>query len=487
MISKYSWMALAAVIVAGLTTGCVDRDAQQKGKETQKVVSDPAIAVSVEPAQRRDVPSVLGLTGALTTSGDVQVSAKASGRIQAVYVREGDQVRPGELIARLEGMEAEARLSQAAASAAGSKANLDSALTDAKAAPLRTAAAVRSAESRLATAKEQLRRWQNGSRPAELQQAKTNVTRAKSDLDFAQKQLDRTKRLYDQGAIALTDLEAAQNRRDNAAAAHQNAIEQLGLVQVPARSEDIVMAEQAIRIAEEDVKTAKANKQLDPQALQRIDVARANYRSALDQVRLAQQSVADLRITAPTSGRITGAPLQSGTVVSPGLGIARIINLSGVYYDAEVGEADVAKVKEGQPVRVKVDALPDLVLNGHVNSVETIGSSVGRLFKVRVDLDEKPGTLKAGMFARGEAVLGVDQGAVTVPSNAIVSDGVKSYVYVLGLSNKVKKVPVTVKASTGTDSAVSGISAGDKVVVQGQSTVVDGALVKTQDAPRVGA
>ncbi|MES1227982.1 MAG: efflux RND transporter periplasmic adaptor subunit [Armatimonadota bacterium] len=480
-------MALMAVLVVGLTTGCVDREAQKQGEQTQKVVSDPSIAVTTEPAKSMDVPAVLGLTGALKTSGDVQVSAKASGRIEAVYVKEGDQVRAGELIARLEGMEAQSRLSQAQASAAASKSQLDSAMTDAKSAPLKSAAAVRGAESRLAVAKDQLQRWQSGSHPAELQQAKNNLNRAKSDLDYAQKQLERTQRLFDQGAIALTDLEAAQNRKDNAATAYENAKEQLRLAQVPARTEDIAMAKQAIQQAEEDVKTAKANKQLDPQFQQRIDVARANYRSALDQVRLAMQSVTDLRILAPTSGRVTGSPLQRGTVVSPGLAIARVVNLEGVYYDAEVGEADVAKVHEGQPVSIKIDALPDVSLNGHIRSVETIASSVGRLFSVRVDFDQKPGVLKAGMFAHGEVVLGVDHNAVTVPSNALVTEGDKVYVYTVPSNNKAKKVAVTVTGTANGASAVRGIGSGDMVVIRGQNLLVDGALVKPQEAAKAGA
>ena len=486
MITKIGWTALAVVIAASFTAGCVDRQAQEQGKATQKVVMDTAIAVSVESAQRRDVPIQLDLTGTLKTSGDVQVSAKASGRISAIYVHEGDTVQRGQLIARLEGMEAESRLSQAEASAAASKAQLDSALTDAKAAPLRTSAAVRAAQFRVAAANDQLNKLRNGGRSAERIQAQTNVTRAKSDLDYADKQLARTKGLYEQGALALTDLEAAQNRRDQAAAAYQNTVQQLSLTVDSARPEDISAAQAQVRQAEEDLKTAQANKALDPQFQQRIDVARANYRSSLDQVRLASQAITDLRVTSPTSGKVTGSPLQSGTVVSPGLAIARIVNLEGVYYDAEVGESNVAKIKEGQPVKVKVEALPNLVLNGHVQGVESIGSSVGRLFNARVELDEKPSGLKAGMFARGQAELGVDVGAVTVSSSALLAEGDKTFVFVAGTDNKAHKKQVMVKSTLGTSSAVTGISAGDQIVIHGQSSLVEGAVVKVQTTPAAG-
>lgn len=482
MISRIGWFAaLAAVLLA--STGCVDRKAQEQGKETLKVVSDPAIAVAVAVATTRDVPDILSLTGALKTSGDVQVSAKASGRIESVLVRDGDDVRAGQLIARLEGVEAQARLSQAQASAAASKSQLDTAETEAKSAPTRTTATVRAAQARVASAQEQLARLRNGSRSAERAQARNNVDRAKSDLDYAQTQFDRAQRLFDQGASSKSDLELAQNRRDQAKTAYQNAIEQFSLIQDSARPEDIAVAEQAIRQAQEDLRTAQANKQLDPQFQQRVDVARANYRSSLDQVRLAQQAVADLRVTAPTSGRITGTPLQPGTVVSPGLGIARIVNLGGVYYNAEVSEANVAKVHQGQPVTVKLDALPGVTIQGHVTSVETVASSVGRLYNVRVDLDQKPAQLRSGMFAQGEALIGNNPGAVVVPSNSLVVEADKSFVYVVQANNKVKKTPVKVIGTVDGQSAVSGINSGDKVVLKGQNLLAEGTLVKIQDKP----
>jgi len=481
--TRFGWFAaLAAVLLA--STGCVDRKAQEQSKETLKVVSDPAIAVTVGNATTRDVPYILNLTGALKTSGDVQVAAKASGRIQAVFVKEGDQVRAGQLIARLEGMEAQARLSQAQASAAASRAQLDSSETEAKSAPSRTTAAVRAAQARVASAQEQLARLKNGSRTAERSQAKNNVDRAKNDLDYAQTQLDRTQRLFDQGASSKSDLELAQNRRDQARTAYQNAVEQFSLIQDSARPEDIAVAEQAIRQAQEDLRTTQANKQLDPQFQQRVDVARANLRSALDQVRLAQQAVDDLRVVAPTSGRVTGSPLQAGTVVSPGQAISRIVNLGGVYYNAEVSESNVAKVREGQSVKVKIDALPNLSLDGHVTSVESVASTVGRLYSVRIDLDQKPVQLRSGMFAQGEALVGNNPGAVVVPSSAIVTEADKTFVFVVQSNSKVKKTPVTVTGTVDSVTAVTGVNSGDRVVVKGQNLLGDGTLVKVQDQPK---
>lgn len=476
---KLAGLVLVALVVTGLTTGCVDRKAQEQGRETQKVVTDPAVAVQVEAARLEAVPSVLNLTGALRSSNDVQVGSKAAGRIQSVWVREGDLVDRGQAVARLEGLEASARLSQAQAAAASAASQLDQALTDAKSAPQRSQAAVRAAEARLTSAKESLRRLNNGARTPERQQAKNNVARTQSDLDFAQRAVDRAQRLFDQGALAQTDLEAAQNRFENARVAHENSREQLSLTQDAARPEDLRIAEQQVRQAEEDLRSARANKQLDPTYQSRIEVARASHRSALDQVRLARQAVADLTIVAPTSGRVTGAPLQPGTVVSPGVAVARIVNLDGLYFDAEIGETDVAKVQEGHQVKVALDAIPNLSLDGHVRSVEAVASSVGRLYSVRIELDQKPARLRAGMFAYGEVTLEVDKGAVTVPSSCVVVEGDRRSVFVAA-SGKVKKLPVKVKTTVGTRSSVEGILPGDKVVTKGQSTLVDGSVVKVE-------
>jgi len=462
-----------ALLVSVSIIGCVDRAAQSKAKETQAIVTDPKIPVEVEEARRQDVPNVLELTGSISTDSDVEIGAKSPGRLVAVYVSEGDSVRSGQVIAQQESTEASARLRQASAQVDAARSQLDQAMTDAKVSPTKTSAAVRASEARLRQAQASLQKLINGSREEERRQAEASVRRAKSDLDTAEKALRRAENLVAQGALARADLEAAENRYQSALAAYQTALEQQNLVLSASRPEDIQQAREAVRAAEEQLRIDRANQQLDPLLKQRVDAARANLVSAQEQVVSARQVLADLTIRSSFTGRISGKPLPVGTYAGPGTVVARVIGGNGVYYEAQVTENQISQVRPGLPVTVTLDALPGITVQGQVGTTNPIASSVGRLFSVRVQLTERLDSLKPGMFARGAVLIGTNRDSVTVPNEAILRDGETAYLFIAeGSKAKRKVVKLGIRADGWTE--VSGVDAGDRVIVRGQSTLVDG-------------
>ncbi|MBX3111846.1 MAG: efflux RND transporter periplasmic adaptor subunit [Fimbriimonadaceae bacterium] len=471
---KFALPVLCALIALG---GCVDRAAQKQAKETAKIVTDPTTFVSVEPAKQEDVPEYLSLTGQITTSEDVTVGAKNAGRIVAVYVKDGDQVSAGQAIAVQETADARARLSQAQAGVNSARANLEQAKIDRATAPTRTSAAVRASQSRVAQARQQLAKLLNGAREEDRRTAEIAVDRAKSDLELADKNLARQRNLYKEGAVALTDVETAENKQANAMAAYKSALEQLRLARDASRPEDVAAARESLRQAEEQLKSDQATKQSDPVYEQRVQAAQANYQSALDALTLARQALADMTLHAPVSGRISGRPLQPGTYAGPGTAVAHVVGSGGAYFDAQVPEVDVSKIKPGQQVDVTVTAAGSAVFAGTVRSLDPLASSVGRVFSARIELADPANSLKPGMYASGRLLLGIDAGAVTVPTAAVLTDGPDAHVFVLD-GDKAKRVDVKLVRNIEARSVVTGLKAGDQVIVRGQSTLVDGAPVK---------
>ncbi len=458
-------------------TGCVDRGKQQQAKATEKIVTDPTTSVTVEPARQEDVPDYLTLTGQIVTSENVTVGAKNPGRIVAVYVRDGDAVSAGQAIAQQETTEAAARLRQAQAGVQSSKSQLDQALIDLKTAPTRSTAAVRGSEARLAQARQALAKLLNGAREEDRKSAQIAVDRTKSDLDLAKKELDRQRNLYKEGAVALTDVEQAENKRDNAMAAYQQALEQVKITNDQSRPEDVAAAREALRQAEAQLKSDQAAKETDPIYRQRVDAASANLQSAQDALTLARQALSDMTIKSPVSGRVSGRPLQAGSYAGPGTAVATVIGSGGAYFDAEIPEKEVSRIHEGQEVDVKVTAADSQTHRAVVRTVSPAASSVGRLFSARVEFDSRDTTVKPGMFASGQLLLGTDAGVITVPTAAVLTDGGDARVFLV-VGDKAKRASVKVVRSYGLRSIVTGLSPGDKVVTKGQSTLVDGAPVK---------
>ncbi|MBS1708903.1 MAG: efflux RND transporter periplasmic adaptor subunit [Armatimonadetes bacterium] len=465
--------------------GCVDRNAQKQAKETAKIVTDPTTFISVEPAKQEDVPEYLTLTGQITTTEDIQVGAKNAGRVVAVYVKDGDSVSAGQVVAMQETADAVARLSQARAAVDSARAQLEQAKIDRSVAPTRSTAAVKASQARVAQAQSALTKLLNGARAEDRRSAEIAVDRAKSDLELADKNLTRNRNLYKEGAVALTDVEQAENRQANALAAYRSALEQLRVSKDASRPEDIEAAREALRQAQEQLKSDEANKKTDPLYDQRVQAAQANYQSALDSQKLAQQALSDMTLRSPVSGRISGRPLQPGSFAGPGTAVAHVIGAGGAYFDAEIAEANVSRVQAGQQVDVTVDALGGNALKGTVRSVSPLASSVGRIFSARVELADPANSLRPGMYASGKLLLGVSSGAVTVSTAAIINDGDKAHVFVQQ-GDKAKRVEVKVLRPIGTSSIVTGVAPGDKVIVKGQSTLVDGSAVKVGTAPAAG-
>lgn len=473
--------------------GCVDRNAQAQAKRTEQIITDPVVVVTATTAQTRTIAETLEITGSVTTADDTQVSAKGAGKLVSVTVRDGDPVRPGQVIAQLETTQLQTQLRQALAQVAQARAGLSQAISNAAINPSRSAAGVRQAQAQLAAARQQLKsaeaqyaRVRNGARPEERRQAEANVAAAKQNLDTAQKNLNRVSRLVAEGALAASALDNAQNQYQSAASQYENALQALNIVQTGARSEDLLVAQaavgqarEAVRQAQEGVRVAEAQQRLDVTFNDQVAAAQAQVSAAQAQVQSIQTSIADATIRAPFGGRISGKPLQPGTVVSPGVPIARIVGGEGAYFEGQVPEVSVARITVGQQVQVTVDALPGQRYTGTVVAVSPQGESVGRLFRVRISLLGATESLKPGMFARGNVQLRVVPNAVVVPATAIVRRSNQDLVFI-AQGETAKRVNVRRGLQQGDLVQIDGVNPGDRVIVQGQSALEDGSKIREE-------
>ena len=101
------------------------------------------------------------------------------------------------------------------------------------------------------------------------------------------------------------------------------------------------------------------------------------------------------------------------------------------------------------------------------------------LYSVRVALQEALDKVKSGMFAKGSIDLGRRTGVTVVPHEAIVRDGETSYLFTVE-GDTAKRAEVKTGLESGPVTEVTGVNPGDKVVVSGQTTLVDGAKVRIE-------
>lgn len=481
-VSLISWRRAAlALLLATLAFGCADREAQQNAKAQAEMLSDTTIPVTVVRPERRDVTETLEVSGSLDTLDFVQVGARVGGRLVSVSVREGSRVRAGQVIAQVETTDLRLQVEQARAAlqqalARRSEAELQLAMT-----PEQTEAAVRQAEAQLGSAKARLDLLRAGARTQEKGQAKARVDQSKAQLDKAKADLDRVRRLYEQEAVAKADLDAAQAAYDQALAGYQQAVEAYDLLVEGTRPEEIRQAEQAVRQAEEALRSARANKAMDGVRRRQLEQAEAAVTQARAALRLAEAGLADAAVVAPFDGYVSGKPAQVGQVVVPGTPIATIVGLEGVYFDAQVSETDIVRVREGQRVTITVDAMKDRQFQGTVIALNPVGSELGRMFSVRVGISDPERLLRPGMFARGEIVLDVLSDSLVLPAEAILREGKKTYVWIRKGPDGVEKIEVQVEETSDSIVRVTGISEDDEVVLDGKEKLLPESKIRVEN------
>ena len=263
-------------------------------------------------------------------------------------------------------------------------------------------------------------------------------------------------------------------------------------------NDDLLQAQ--LRQQQASVASAEANASRDQAALARaqelrergflsqasLDTALANQRSSRAQVSAAQAALSETRtrldqtnIRAPVSGMIISRSVTRGQIVGAGTELFRMVRDGRLELDAQVPEAELALVRAGMGATVASDQAAGAT--GRVRIVTPEVNPQTRLGVARVALNPGSG-LRPGMFARATIDVGA-QPAIVVPSDAIVFREGKSGVYVIGARNAVHFTPITTGARNGAMiQVVSGLQAGQRVVVQGAGFLGEGDTVTVAPA-----
>src|SRR5215467_3131198 len=274
------------------------------------------VAVQVGRVLRQDLTQTVSANGEIKPKKYVNVSSNMMGRIIRLPVKEGDRVRNGELLVQLEAVQSEADVRSAEAGLDASQAELEG-----------MAASIRSAE-------------------AAVTSAKADITRSEADVVRAKQAFARSQEMAKEGLIANDQFERTKADYDiaeaqlNAAKAH---------------------------LAQAEAQLGQTLKQRDSTSI-RIAQQRASLIRARDQF-------SKTTIHSTLDGIITNLPVNEGEIAivgiqnQPGTTLMTIADMSIITAEVRVDETDIVNVKLGQEAKIKVDALGDRMLEGHVTEI----------------------------------------------------------------------------------------------------------------------
>jgi RND family efflux transporter MFP subunit len=559
---------IGAVAVTTVAQRPAAAPAPKPAPETAPVAS-PSVTIEAVSAQVFDHP--IRVTGTLKSDEVVALSTKATGLIRQVLAKEGDRVRQGQLLVRIDDNELRAQRAKAAAAARSAEARLKQARTsrgirnaaaeaDYRRAQQALAAAqtrlsqarslakisatevesnVESARANLQSAREQLKVRQEGARRQEKAAAELEVTRAQAQADKLKGQLERREQLVREGAIAREEVENARRDYEVAVAIWNAAKQQADLLNEGSRSEEIRIAEEAVRQAEAAFRSAEANRARRRISNQDVETAETQVRQAeaeLDRARagLAQREwnsdeiqsaqaalaqsradvryydelIAQTRIYSPVNGVVSQRQAHVGETVSQGnANLMTLVATDTLYFEATAPEGERPYLRVGLPADVTLDALPGQTFAGVVREIIPVAEGANRSIRLRLSVPrvEPPprrndgasgGTLLdpperaeavVGGFARA-TLRGQSQGPVlTVPRAALVSDEGERAVFVYQEGKAVWR-PVRVGA-TNQDRVeiLEGVQQGEPVIVQGAEALTDGQAVTLEEGRRTPA
>ncbi|WP_372016485.1 efflux RND transporter periplasmic adaptor subunit [Pseudoxanthomonas sp. 10H] len=367
------------------------------GDKAVEVRTAPVVAIS---AGGGASASVLDASGYVVARRMATVSAKVTGRVKEVLIEEGMRVEEGQVLARLDPIDADAQRTLAASQVAASKSQADS---------------VR----------------------AQLVDAESNARRL-SQL-VGEQLVSRAQ--YDQ-AIAQRDALRAQ-----------------------------------------------------------LATAQRNAQVAGDQLRIADQGVDNTIVRAPFAGIVTAKAAQPGEIVSPlatggftRTGIGTIVDMESLEVEVEVGESYIGRVQPKMPLEVVLTAYPDWRIPGEVIAIIPAADRGKATVKVRVALKEKDPRIvpdmgvRVSFLDRAPGQEAPQQGeqkpqGVRVPAAAIVQRDGADVAFVVGDEDAVEQRAVKPGIAMGSDRQVlSGLTAGETVVVDAPDTLADGDRIRVAGA-----
>lgn len=172
---------------------------------------------------------------------------------------------------------------------------------------------------------------------------------------------------------------------------------------------------------------------------------------------------------APVNGIVSELNVRRGGQVSPGMNAMSLVDLSTVWLIAEIPESQGAAVGSGAAAEVKFAAYPSKDFTGSVEYIYPEVTQTSRTLRVRIQLDNRAGLLRPGMYANVKFSGAATSDAAVVPSEAIIATGQRKVVIVVDAEGNFKPVEVLTGAESGGNTeVVKGLSPGQTVVTSGQ-------------------
>jgi HlyD family secretion protein len=358
----------------------------------------------------------------LTVSGNIELTEvnigfKTAGRLIERTVDEGDNVKKGQIIARLDRDQLAAQRERESAALTSSEAQLAQARTAAEWQRATLSADIETRRADLAAAEARLAELKNGSRPQEKQDAHAAVEAANAELDRAKNDWDRGQTLFKNDDISKAQFDQYRKNYENAQAMAKSAKEREDLVLAGPRAEQIAAQSAQVERARAALKTAEANALELKRREQEIPTRQAEIARSRANVALIDTQLSDTVAVSPVDGVVLVKSADPGEVLAAGTTVVTVGDIDHPWLRGYVNETDLGKVKIGSKAKVTTDSYPGKSYNGRVSfissqaeftpkQIQTQQERVKLVYRIKIDVENPGRELKSNMPVDAEILLG---------------------------------------------------------------------------------
>lgn len=217
-------------------------------------------------------------------------------------------------------------------------------------------------------------------------------------------------------------------------------------------------------------------RQFAQQAETAFNATQAGARASESNLGLAKSRFHKARISSPIAGEVAQRLVQPGEMLAPGQPAFMVVDNRRMEIQADLPAASAASVKVGQQVRFRVAGFPE-PFTGAVANVAAAVAPDGRTLRVRIEVPNKDGLLKSGLFAEGDITGNGEVQRPALPVALIRADGQSAKLYVEeGGTARLRSVNLGPEQDGWR--AIEGLASGVKVVAQGRDQVSDGSRLR---------
>lgn len=428
-------------------------------------------------------------SGSVEPEAQVALSFDGPGQVTGVLVEVGDAVQAGDPLAQVDSEQLALQVQQAEAALEAAQAQL--ALLKAGARPEEVAAAeagLQAAQAQVSGAAATRDQLEAGPTAAQIASVEAQVASVMAQQKIAQDTHDQTMQCF---TVTMPDGKKKEicpalgtpeeqaryglHAADEALAAAQTQLDELlagaDADQIRATRSNVWAATAQRDAAQAQLDLLQAGASGEQIAAAEAQVAQAQ--AALD---MAELTLERATLRAPFDGVVAAVNVTAGQIAGGGMPAITLVDGSRFHVDVDVDEVDVAKLTEGQPVEVTLDALPDAVLSG---TVERIAPAAGMAspgvvsYAMTIVLDPTDTSVRAGMSANATVTVEELTGVLLIPTWVVRVDRHTGQTYVqrrVGGQTEQVDIQLGVRGS-GIVQALSGLEEGDVLVLVHEETL----------------